>query len=203
MPTGYTSMIEDGKVNSGKEFLKVCIRNFGCCIGQRDDPLSAPLITEIKPSSYYKDRYKEAIKELENFDKQSTIDRKEILLKAKNDELNRLEKCIEEGKQINKKYRKIRQEVEKWNPPTPDHEGIKKFALEQIDISIIDLSFYYDRKRELLNDSLEEYAEPEKRERENLLRDIKYYKEEMEKEEARVSSRNLYLKQFIDSLEEV
>lgn len=29
MPTGYTCFIEDGRITTGKEFLKKCIRAFG------------------------------------------------------------------------------------------------------------------------------------------------------------------------------
>ena len=37
MPTGYTQMILDGKVKTPKEFLHLCLRNFGVCICMRDD----------------------------------------------------------------------------------------------------------------------------------------------------------------------
>ena len=32
MPTGYTAGIEDGKITTGKEFLKLCTRGFGIAI---------------------------------------------------------------------------------------------------------------------------------------------------------------------------
>jgi len=205
MPTGYTAMIENGKVNTGKEFLKVCIREFGCCIGQRDDPLSAPLVTEIKPDSYYKEQYDKAIKELEEFDKKLPVSRKAKLLNDKKEELEDLEKSIEENKRLIEKYERIKSEVEQWIPPTSDHGNIKEFALDQIRISIPDMKYYYDRRNELLNESLQEkYAEyVETRRRDDILRDINYYKEQMEKEEERIASRNKFLKQFIDSLEEM
>lgn len=31
---------------------------------------------------------------------------------------------------------KVRDEIEKWIPPTSEHENVKKFALNQIDISL-------------------------------------------------------------------
>ena len=32
MPTGYTAFIEDGDITTGKEFLLLCLRNFGIAI---------------------------------------------------------------------------------------------------------------------------------------------------------------------------
>ena len=40
MPTGYTAFIEDGDITTGKEFLLLCLRNFGIAIDVRDEPLT-------------------------------------------------------------------------------------------------------------------------------------------------------------------
>ena len=45
MPTGYTSYIQDGDITTGKDFLKLCLRNFGVAINMRDEPLSKPVPT--------------------------------------------------------------------------------------------------------------------------------------------------------------
>lgn len=36
MPTGYTAYIEDGSITTGKEFLMLCLRNFGISIDGND-----------------------------------------------------------------------------------------------------------------------------------------------------------------------
>ena len=208
MPTGYTCLIENGKVNSGKEFLKVCIRQFGCCIGQRDDPLSAPLITKIEPSPYYKERYEEALEELkkiENMDSTSKELSKQRMIEEWQKELKAIDESIEEQKLLITKYSRIEEEVMKWIPPTPEHEGIKRFALEQIRISMPSLEYYEEKKAKLLNKK--EFEEDYEHDIEDTIRcikrDIEYYKEKMLEEEKRIADRNLFLKQFIDSLEEV
>ena len=38
--TGYTYTIKDGICKTPKEFLKLCLKNFGCCIDLRDESLS-------------------------------------------------------------------------------------------------------------------------------------------------------------------
>ena len=37
MPTGYTAYIEDGNITTGKEFLKLCLREFGIAVDMRDE----------------------------------------------------------------------------------------------------------------------------------------------------------------------
>ena len=32
VPTGYTAYIKDGDITTGKDFLKLCLRNFGIAI---------------------------------------------------------------------------------------------------------------------------------------------------------------------------
>ena len=40
MPTGYTAFIENKQCNSAKQFLKLCLRNFGVLGKYKDEPLS-------------------------------------------------------------------------------------------------------------------------------------------------------------------
>ena len=40
MASQYTSFIENGKCTSAKQFLKLCLRNFGVMQMYRDEPLS-------------------------------------------------------------------------------------------------------------------------------------------------------------------
>lgn len=136
MPTGYTIFIENGKATTGADFLKICIRNFGCCIGQREDPLSASLITDIKPDTYYKSQYEYYLNKLESFRKKSMEEIKEELRAKGEKELNEKKKYLSDQQMLRNKYLAIRNDVERWVPPTPDHQGIKDFALEQIDMCI-------------------------------------------------------------------
>ena len=112
---------------------------------------------------------------------------------------------FEEYKDEDEKYLKVREEVEKWTPPTPEHENLKKFCLEQIDMSLnTDLYEWYEKdiNKELdtSDDTIKKYI--------NILRDnadeqlkraYKKYQEELR----RVEEKNLWMKQFLDSLENI
>ena len=41
MATGYTQQIINGGVKTPKEFLHLCLRNFGVCYSMRDEPLNS------------------------------------------------------------------------------------------------------------------------------------------------------------------
>ena len=72
MPTRYTSFIENKQCNSVKQFLKLCLRNFGVLSKYRDEPLSLdfePDFTDENVNSFIKsnenkiEKYKKELKE--------------------------------------------------------------------------------------------------------------------------------------------
>ena len=82
MPTGYTAYIKDGDITTGKDFLKLCLRNFGIAINMRDEPLSKPVPTQFEPNPYYKKDYEETV-EIRNKYRQMTFEEaKKNLLKS-------------------------------------------------------------------------------------------------------------------------
>lgn len=203
MPTGYTYFIENGDITTGKEFLKLIIRAFGCCAGQRDDPLNAPLITEYKSDSYYKEQYEKSVKRLNEFKAKSIDEIEQELESERINTMNRNKERMHKQQSLREKYLKVREEVEKWNPPSSEHNGIKEFALEQIDMCIPTVSEINDLKNSCncnTESSVEDYILDNIR---LLEKDIKLYKMEMIEEEQRTASRNKFLKDYIDSLEEL
>ena len=136
MPTGYTAYIEDGDIATGKEFLKLCTRAFGIAVDLKDESLSVPTPTHFEPNTYYKKRYKKA---LEDFNEANnlTFDNAKIQMKAAYERrISDYKSWAEKGSLMNEKYAKVRKEVEEWIPPTEEHQSLKKFALEQIDMCI-------------------------------------------------------------------
>lgn len=69
MPTGYTAYIKDGDITTGKDFLRLCLRNFGVAINMRDEPLSKPVPTQFEPDPYYKKITRKRSKFVINIDK--------------------------------------------------------------------------------------------------------------------------------------
>lgn len=62
-------------------------------------------------------------------------------------------KHIKEMKSANKRYLRIREVISKWNPPTTSHEGLKEFALEQIDKSIYSEDYFSWSEKKIIERS--------------------------------------------------
>lgn len=203
MPTGYTSYIKDGKITSGKEFLKLCTRAFGIAIDLKEESLDVPTPSHFEPHPYYEKRYKESLKSREKAYSMTLEEVKKDIISKYNDNKGRAEKILEECKDEDKKYLKVREEVEKWTPPTPEHENLKKFCLEQIDMSLnTDLYEWYEKdiNKELdtSDDTIKKYIDIL---RDNADKTLKRTYKNWQEELRRVEEKNLWMKQFLDSLE--
>lgn len=194
MPTGYTSKIGDGQ--NFDDFIWGCARAMGALVSMRDEPADAPIPEKIGKNDYYS---KELEKAGEKITKLQLMTAEEILLLI---DMENIEKKIEADKSrkkeeaLRKSYNNMLDKVIKWIPPTNDHAEFKSFMIQQIKDSIKwdcgyssefvpieeDAKAWYDREFKRLND------------------DWKYYTEQLEKEEARNKSRNLWIKQLRDSL---
>ena len=206
MNTSYTAYIKDGDITTGKDFLKLCLRNFGMAmaISTRDEPLSKPVSTQFEPNPYYKKQYEEAV-EVRNKYRQMTFEeaKKELIEKHKKD-MESTRKSLDQYIAEDKLYMKVRDEIEKWIPPTSEHENVKKFALNQIDISLnTDIREYCKKK---LNKDLDISDEAVY----SYMNDInEFYENEVDKahkrwqeELKRTADKNMWMKQFLDSLDE-
>ena len=153
MPTGYTAFIENKQCNSAKQFLKLCLRNFGVLCKYRDEPLSLdfePDFTDENVNSLINnnenkiEKYKNELKEYDNLsydEKASKI--KEGCLK----ELNFYTKLYDEGVELNARYDDFIEAIEDWNC-SEDFNSIKEFAINQCKISKENLDYY---EREIVN----------------------------------------------------
>lgn len=205
MPTGYTAHIEDGEITTGKEFLRLCTRAFGIAIDVKDEPLSTPTPSSFEPSPFYKESYDRALKKLEEVNKM-TFDEAKIQMRADYEKrISDYKAYAERETAMNKKYAKVRKEVEEWIPPTKEHEGIKKFALEQIDMCVTKQEYideYLEKSKEEFDDSDEAVQ--------NYINDIiDYYQRDIEmsykswqEELERTRSKNEWMTKFLESLEE-
>lgn len=204
MPTGYTAYIEDGEITTGKEFLRLCTRAFGIAIDVKDEPLSTPTPSSFEPSPFYKESYDRALKRLEEVNKM-TFDEAKIQMRADYEKsISDYKAYAERETAMNKKYAKVRKEVEEWIPPTEEHEGLKKFALEQIDMCVTKQKYideYLEKSKEEFDNSDEAVQ--------NYINDIiDYYQRDIERsykswqeELERTRSKNEWMTKFLESLE--
>ena len=203
MPTGYTAGIEDGKITTGKEFLKLCTRAFGIAIDLKDEPLSVPTPTKFEPDTYYKKRLEDEKANFEKFKAMSFEEAKDEMIKAYKDRIDMYKSMLEGSLKRNEQYAKVRAEVEDWNPPTPDHIELKKFALKQIDMCI-DTQEQIDRYREYANEELDDsdsaVAEYIHEQTEFHRQGVKRAKESWDDEVKRTEDKNKWMELFLNSL---
>lgn len=206
MSTGYTSYIYDGKITNGANFLKLCTRAFGIAVDIKDENLSVVTPNHFEPDPFYEEMYKKAVSKRNKY-KRMTIDeaRQEFVekeIKSLNSSKEYLSKMIEE----NDRYRSVRIEVKKWIPPTSKHEKLKEFALNQLNISMNSkdsLEFFRTGSDKKIDDSEENiinylYEMQETCEKE-VIRSYKKWQENIKETE----EKNLWMKQFLDSLETI
>ena len=203
MPTGYTSYIKDGKITSGKEFLKLCTRAFGIAVDLKDESLDVPTPNHFEPHPYYERAYKDSLASREKAYSMTLEEVKEDIISKYDDNKGRAAKILEWYKDEDKKYLKVREEVEKWIPPTPEHENLKKFCLEQIDMSLNTALYEWCEKD--INKELDTSDDTIKKcidiLRDNADKQVKRRYEKWQEELKRVEEKNLWMKQFLNSLE--
>lgn len=199
MPTGYTAYIENGKITNGKEFLTLCCRAFGVCVDMREESLSTPIPNEFKMNDYYEKSLLDKREKLEKAKRMTIEEAKQQIMSSREAGNKELTRIIKKNKQLGEGYSKIREEIIKWMPPTTEHEGLKKFALEQIDISAPskDTMDYYIEAINEKEPTPEEYIEN------NIKRceeDLKYAEKRYAEELKRVADNNKWLDDFRKSL---
>jgi hypothetical protein len=128
MPTGYTSKIHDGEAVSFPQFAMTCARAFGALIEMRDEDLTAPIPQEFTPSPYYTEarvRAAERLAEVKAWTPEQA--RAEAA-----EQVAAIEKSNARARDLREKYAAMAAEAEAWLPPTPDHEELKRFMLQQL-----------------------------------------------------------------------
>ncbi|HET8688492.1 MAG TPA: hypothetical protein VFM18_17915 [Methanosarcina sp.] len=201
MPTGYTATLCDKEQSFG-EFALGCARAFGACIGQRDDPLS-DLPKSAERDNYHVLELRRAETELAVLLDMSDADRIELGTTARDDEIIHYQAAVEKRKVVHERLSRMIATVEGWNPPTPDHDNLKKFMLEQLATTIKhdgDVEYYQTQLNSAINKTpLDYYNEKVKSAQWN----VDYHKKEQVKADSRVDDRNGWISALYKSLSEV
>jgi len=199
MPTGYTAYIEDGEVSSGNDFIMLCARAFGATISMRDEPLNKPIPEKFEISSYNNNQLETAKLNLSKIENMSNDDIQTEIDLEYNKNQQYYKNKIEENKIQYNRHINILNEIKKWIPPTLDHNELKQFAINQINLVLSDYaeSDYYIDKINEVKPTIDQW----KREKiESIKKDILYYTKEINAETKRIESRNDWIKQLRDSL---
>lgn len=203
MPTGYTQGILDGEIQTFKEFAIKCTRSFGATIHMREDDLDKELIPRT-PSDYYLkeiERCKQTLEEARVVPDDELVSERKTEIEAS---IQSMLKSVDE-KNFNKtKLEKMLLEAQRYEPPTEEHVGIKRFMIEQLSETIkhdCDIEYYESRIIEL---NLELQNISAEKIRKNMIESAqesleyanKRYKEEIEG----CKKANLWVKYFVESI---
>ena len=191
MPTGYTTDIYNGKDVSFRDFALNCARQFGACIMQRDDPADEK--PKIMPEESY---HAEELKKIGKF-KKPTKAEFEKYIKTK---IADCKETIDKMKKLQTAYNRKIKEAQDWNPPTPEHEGLKEFMIKQLTESMqfdCPYAYYESDLRKLNKMTYDDYVKQEKDHYEWL---IKYHTEYLEKDLNAIRQRNKWIQDLYNSL---
>lgn len=140
MPTGYTADVCDGKVTDFPTFALKCARAFGALIMLRDEPMDAPIPDKLADGNlnYERKSVIDAEKALADWVQYPLERRIEIVREERKGDVRGVENyavhCLAENNRIYTMLAKVRV----WTPPTPEHESMKKFMIEQLTTSLHD-----------------------------------------------------------------
>lgn len=196
MPTGYTAMLTEEKEIEFSEFAMGCARAFGALIAMRDEPMSAEIPEEFEASDYNQKKWAEAAERLETFKTLTSADYEEQAKKKYEARVENYHKRLAENERIKTRYANMLEKVREWEVPTSEHEGLKSFMIKQIQDSI-KWDICVPEEPKMMTGAM--WAEEEMT---DILRDLKYHREQHEEEVKRTEARNLWVKQLRNSLKQ-
>lgn len=188
MPTSYTAPVGDGKLNFN-QFVWRCARGMGALFSMRDDSLDAKIPEKISTSSYHQDAIDAALKRRAELDDLPWEEVVAALHTSYDEAIKRRAEAEAERLKTKANYEKMLAEVNAWVPPTQDHEGLKRFMIEQLQDSIkwdCSPSSWPEPQLTSAKEWLEEqYA--------SIADDIAYHKRELARETDAVAAVNQWL----------
>lgn len=185
MPTGYTSDVQSGKIDTLQAFAMQCAHAFGACVTMRGDPSGSAIPVRFEPSDYHVRMLSEARQTLARLEAM-TVDQQQA---AALDDLVERQAAwdrYEAGKRASEsRYRTMLNYVEAWNPPTHDHIGLKEFMAKQLRESIdFDCSSRHTQARPAQVTRSEWYANAH----EKAVSNVAYHEDEHAKEVERCAN---------------
>lgn len=203
MPTGYTFGLVDGSIKTFPEFAKLCMRAFGATIHMRDESMDIEYIPRT-PGTYHVEQLEAAKNKLALANSMTDQEIVDLKKKKLTDRKDYLSKKISESKDLAVVLNNMLEKANRYEPPTPDHKGVKDFMVQQITDTIkhnADTS-YYDKELAIVERELKRITAANVRNEmiADAELDISYHTKELAEENARCDNSNKWVKQFVDSL---
>lgn len=149
----YAAFIKQGKITNARDFMKLCLRNFGIMQELYQDPLSLESVLsknfDVETNGSYQRYVKFLNYEYESLkkyihqkdDKESYDIAFTEFVAGIGKSIAGYKKAMAERTKENEMYEKYIEKIQKWNC-SPQYENIKKFAIEQCTNALNDVSFY-------------------------------------------------------------
>lgn len=195
MPTGYSYPIEEDENYTFKEYLLSCARSCGALHSMRDKGKDAPLPDSIEPEPYHLEKLEEVKAKLENL-KLMTDEQKELAATAQY--ARALKFATEANESVGVKrarYEAMLTRVIAWVPPTPEHDDLKKFMIEQIQTSFP--TYIVDLPKRMTG---AEWAEEENK---DLLVDVLYHEKKSREQAEWARKATAWVKTLKESVEKL
>lgn len=199
MPTAYTQPIYDGQEISFDQFALRCARAFGALVMLRDEPLDEPLPSSLEPAPFYSEKLKEIESELQALNQMTEDEASKKAKKEYRKAQKRHKENIARATAMKAQYEDMIEKVKSWQAPSPDHQGLKDYMLQQLTDSLKSDcgTTFFQRK---LNEPLLTGSQWLGQRYETLNKDLAYYRNSYAEEVERVAGRNLWLSQLRESL---
>lgn len=136
MPTGLTAAVGDGTMTEFSAFAMRCARQFGALIMMRDEPMDAPIPDEFQPSDFYRRREADARAEYQRLSLLTPDEIRAEHRAAFDTAIHDRDRWDRDRQHVVDRYTEMLAKVRAWNPPTPDHDGLKRLMIEQLEESI-------------------------------------------------------------------
>lgn len=128
---------------------------------------------------------------------------KQDIIKKHNAEITQIKKFLEKYKLEDEKYKKVRDEIKEWIPPTPQHKALKNFALDQIDLSMN--TYLYNSLEKELNKELDISDDAVWKYINNMNasceKNVGEAYEQWQKDLKRTAEKNTWMRQLLESLD--
>ena len=213
MPTGYTQQIIDGTVKTPKEFLHLCLRNFGVCVSMRDMPFDSqgdytPYIKKFYQDSmdYHAKALENAKAEYERVINLSDDDFYEMYVERFSHNREYYQERTDKTKKQNAQYQSFYDAIKNWDC-SEEFSNIKKFALDQIDISKEAEDYYADElskemltKEEFISNGKSKYEEDLLK---NAISNISYHQKELDEITKKMNDTLAFYERFKKEIEKL
>src|SRR5437870_4307935 len=123
MPSGYTATLYEGE-QSFEDFVWGCARGMGALVLLRDSP-DAPIPERFEPGTYYATRVADAQLRLDALNGMTADDAERAARTAFESETEYRRAADRRDAEIRARYEAMLRRVRAWEPPTPDHVGLR------------------------------------------------------------------------------